>query len=105
MSVAKEANLQEPYLNDLRKRRQSVVIYLVTGIKQVGVIDSFDRHALSLRQGASTILVYKHMIASVMPAAKAIAAKPQDPAPREARPQQQQAPAPVIVRKVSRRTY
>lgn len=104
--------MQEPYLNDLRKRRQSVVIYLVTGIKQVGVIESFDRHALSLRQGASTILVYKHMIASVMPAAKALTVKAQEPAaereprqPQQSPRQPQQAAAPVIIRKAARRTF
>lgn len=107
MSVSKDQNLQEGYLNDLRKRRQSVVIYLSNGVRQTGVIESFDRHALSLRQGTSTVLLYKHMVASVMPAAKALTSRAPEPEPEAPPPPRktEPRPAPVIIRKVSRRTF
>lgn len=101
---ARETNLQDPYLNDLRKRRQTVVVYLSSGIRQTGIIDSFDRHALSLRQGASTVLIYKHMIASVMPSAKAGPGKFQEPEVQSSK-QPAQRPPTVVVRKPSRKIY
>lgn len=72
MNTASEEKLQDPWLNDLRKRHQSVVIYLESGMKYSGIIESFDRHVLSLRQGKSCVLIYKHMVTSITPAPKAL---------------------------------
>lgn len=107
MSAARDTNLQDPYLNDLRKRHQSVVIYLSSGIRQTGIIGSFDRHAVALRQGENTILIYKHMIASIVPAAKAVAPRFQEPEVQTTQrpPAPAQRPPTVIVRKVTRKTY
>lgn len=52
----------------------TVMVYLVSGMEQVGMIASFDQHAMLLRHGASMQLIYKHMIASILPAAKALPA-------------------------------
>ena len=59
--------IQEPYLNDLRKMRRTVVIYLVNGVKLSGRIASFDQHTLAL-EGRDQQVINKHAIATVMPA-------------------------------------
>lgn len=102
MNTVSEENLQDPYLNDLRKRHQPVVIYLMTGTKFVGVVESFDRHVLSLRKGASSVLIYKHTIASMMPAPKAASSRNQDAVDPEAG-RSGPKPVPVIIRKSTRR--
>ena len=59
--------IQEPYLNNLRKIRRTVVIYLVNGVKLVGKIASFDQHTVAL-EGHEKQVINKHAIATVMPA-------------------------------------
>ena len=59
--------IQEPYLNNLRKVRRTVVIYLVNGVKLVGKIASFDQHTVAL-DGHEKQVINKHAIATVMPA-------------------------------------
>lgn len=46
MTRSKIDTVQATYLNDLRKQRMSVVVYLVTGVGQAGKIESFDQHAV-----------------------------------------------------------
>jgi host factor-I protein len=75
-------SLERIYLNDLRKRRMSVVVYLVSGVRQPGMIESFDQYTILLRQGGSTQLVYKHMISSVIPATSSLPALTSLPAHR-----------------------
>jgi host factor-I protein len=94
--------LQATYLNDLRKQRKPVMLYLVNGMKQTGMIESFDQHAVLLRQATSTQLVYKHMVASIVPAAKA----QQISTPRPVKhlvDRSEQNPVPVVTRKLPRR--
>jgi len=104
MDSGKKDGLQGPYLNDLRKRRMSIVIYLMNGMKQFGVLESFDQHSILLRQGHNLQLVYKHTVATMMPA-------PKDGGRPKSRPVEASAPrsepgnatVPVIKRKVTRR--
>lgn len=103
MTRSKIDTVQATYLNDLRKQRMTVTAYLVNGMKQTGMIESFDQHAVLLRQGTSTQLLYKHMVASIMPAAKAhpiSASTPMKPAVMRTEPKQ----VPVVTRKAPRRT-
>jgi host factor-I protein len=95
--------LQATYLNDLRKQRATVTMYLVNGMKQIGMIESFDQHAVLLRQGTGTQLVYKHMVASIMPAAKAQHIAPPTPAKRLVN-RLEPSSVPVVTRKATRRT-
>lgn len=60
-------NLQDLLLNTLRKEHVPVSMFLVNGIKLVGHIDSFDQYVVMLRSSASTQLVYKHAISTVVP--------------------------------------
>ena len=65
--MSKRENLQDPYLNALRKERVSVSIFLVNGIKLQGQIESFDQFVVLLRNTVSQ-MVYKHAISTVVPA-------------------------------------
>jgi host factor-I protein len=63
--MPKAAQLQDPYLNNLRKKRMAVSIYLVNGIKLVGHIDSFDQFSILLRNRDTHQLVYKHAVSTI----------------------------------------
>ena len=65
--MSKRENLQDPYLNALRKERVPVSIFLVNGIKLQGQIESFDQFVVLLRNTVSQ-MVYKHAISTVVPA-------------------------------------
>lgn len=59
--------LQEPFLNELRKEKIPVSIFLVNGIKLHGIIDSFDQQVIMLKN-TITQMVYKHAVSTVVPA-------------------------------------
>jgi host factor-I protein len=63
-------NLQDPYLNDLRKEQIRVSVYLINGIKLSGYVTAFDQYVLLLGDGESTVnqLIYKHAISTIVPA-------------------------------------
>ncbi|KRB74241.1 RNA chaperone Hfq [Noviherbaspirillum sp. Root189] len=103
MARNKSDTVQGQYLNDLRRQRMTVMVYLVSGMKQVGMIESFDQHAVLLRHGASMQFIYKHMIASIMPAAKALPAL-SSPSVKRGVSRPEHSSAPVFTRKVLRRT-
>ncbi|MBS24609.1 MAG: RNA chaperone Hfq [Gammaproteobacteria bacterium] len=65
--MSKGHTLQDPFLNVLRKERIPVSIYLVSGIKLQGQIESFDQFVIVLRNAVSQ-MVYKHAISTVVPA-------------------------------------
>ncbi|HAC86738.1 MAG: RNA chaperone Hfq [Gammaproteobacteria bacterium] len=65
--MSKGHTLQDPFLNVLRKERIPVSIYLVSGIKLQGQIESFDQFVIVLKNAVSQ-MVYKHAISTVVPA-------------------------------------
>lgn len=67
MSAEKTQNLQDVYLNTLRKSKTPVTVFLVNGVKLQGIITWFDNFSVLLRREAQTQLVYKHAISTVMP--------------------------------------
>ncbi len=64
--MSRAHNLQDPFLNILRKDRIPVSIYLINGIKLQGQIESFDQFVVLLRNNVSQ-MVYKHAISTVVP--------------------------------------
>ena len=58
--------LQDPFLNELRKERVQVSVFLVNGIKLHGVVDAFDQYVVMLKNSV-TQMVYKHAISTVVP--------------------------------------
>ena len=65
--MPKGQSLQDPFLNALRKDRVPVSIYLVSGIKLQGQIESFDQFVILLRNSVSQ-MIYKSAISTVVPA-------------------------------------
>jgi host factor-I protein len=64
--MSKNHFLQDPFLNELRKEKIPVSVFLVNGIKLHGVVDSFDQYVLMLKNSI-TQMVYKHAISTVVP--------------------------------------
>jgi host factor-I protein len=64
-----QINVQDQFLNRIRKDRNPVVIELTTGCKIEGIVLSFDNFCLVLR-GETDQLVYKHAICSISPGEK-----------------------------------
>lgn len=64
--MPKIQNLQDIFLNTLRKEHTPVSIFLVNGIKLQGQIDSFDQYVVILRN-TMIQMVYKHAISTIVP--------------------------------------
>lgn len=64
----KNQNLQDVFLNAVRKSKTPVTVFLVNGVKLQGVITWFDNFCVLLRRDGTSQLVYKHAISTVMPA-------------------------------------
>jgi host factor-I protein len=69
MAAEKSQNVQDVFLNHVRKHKTPVTIFLVNGVKLQGVITWFDNFSVLLRRDAHSQLVYKHAISTIMPAA------------------------------------
>ena len=65
----KSNNLQDIFLNTVRKTKTPVTMFLVNGVKLQGIITWFDNFSVLLRRDGLSQLVYKHAISTVMPAA------------------------------------
>ena len=69
MAAEKSQNVQDVFLNHVRKSKTSVTVFLVNGVKLQGIITWFDNFSVLLRRDGHTQLVYKHAISTVMPGA------------------------------------
>jgi len=67
MAADKNRNLQDTFLNHVRKNKLPLTIFLVNGVKLQGVITWFDNFCVLLRRDGLSQLVYKHAISTVMP--------------------------------------
>ena len=67
-TTEKKQNLQDTFLNSVRKSKTPLTIFLVNGVKLQGVVSWFDNFCVLLRRDAHSQLVYKHAISTVMPA-------------------------------------
>ncbi len=65
----KAQNVQDVFLNHVRKAKTPVTVFLVNGVKLQGIITWFDNFSMLLRRDGHTQLVYKHAISTVMPGA------------------------------------
>lgn len=64
---AKPQNLQDAFLNLLRREKTPVTMFLVKGVKLQGIITWFDNFSILLRRDGQSQLVYKHAISTIMP--------------------------------------
>ena len=60
-------NLQETFLNKIRKDKLSVTIFLIHGVKLQGLITWFDNFSILLKRENHVQLIYKHSISTIMP--------------------------------------
>ena len=60
-------NLQDVFLNAVRKQKVPLTIFLVNGVKLTGIVTSFDSFCLLLKRDGHAQLVYKHAISTIMP--------------------------------------
>lgn len=63
----KAQNLQDQFLNLLRKNKIPVTMFLVKGVKLQGIVTWFDNFSILLRRDGQSQLVYKHAISTIMP--------------------------------------
>ncbi|WP_174522621.1 RNA chaperone Hfq [Novosphingobium lentum] len=66
-SGGKPQNLQDLFLNQLRKNKIPVTMFLVKGVKLQGIVTWFDNFSILLRRDGQSQLVYKHAISTIMP--------------------------------------
>lgn len=64
----KNQNVQDVFLNNIRKQKTPVTIFLINGVKLQGIVTWFDNFSVLLRRDAHSQLVYKHAISTIMPA-------------------------------------
>lgn len=65
-NIAKNPNLQDSYLNQLRKDKIPVVVFLTNGVRLKGVIKSFDSFVILLEENTQS-LIYKHAVSTIVP--------------------------------------
>ena len=65
--AAKGQNLQDQFLNLLRKNKTPVTMFLVKGVKLQGIVTWFDNFSMLLRRDSHSQLIYKHAISTIMP--------------------------------------
>lgn len=66
--VDKNQNVQDVFLNHIRKTKTPVTVYLICGVKLQGIITWFDNFSMLLRRDGHAQLVYKHAVSTIMPA-------------------------------------
>ena len=67
MAPERSQNVQDVFLNYIRKNKTPVTVFLVNGVKLQGIVTWFDNFSVLLRRDGHTQLVYKHAISTVMP--------------------------------------
>ena len=66
----KSQNVQDVFLNHVRKSKTPVTVFLVNGVKLQGIITWFDNFSVLLRRDGQSQLIYKHAISTIMPGAQ-----------------------------------
>jgi host factor-I protein len=67
MAAEKTQNLQDTFLNYVRKNTTPLTIFLINGVKLQGIVSWFDNFCVLLRRDGHSQLVYKHAISTIMP--------------------------------------
>jgi host factor-I protein len=75
--VTEKNNLQDTFLNQVRKTKTPVTVFLMNGVKLQGIVTWFDNFCLLLRKDGISQMVYKHAISTIMPG-QAISLMPEE---------------------------
>jgi len=98
MSDGKQApqNIQDAFLNTVRREKTSVIVYLLNGAKLTGRIRSFDKFSVLLESGSQEQLIFKHAISTISQSRRATGDLHSQPTtetnPREVRSQDVNSP-------------
>ena len=65
--MSDKQNIQDLFLNKIRKDKKTVTVFLVNGVKLQGIVTWFDNFSILLRRETHAQLVYKHAISTIMP--------------------------------------
>ena len=74
----KTRNLQDLFLNRIRKEKAPVTVFLINGVKLQGLVVSFDNFSILLRRDGHSQLIYKHAISTIMPSTSIQLFEPED---------------------------
>jgi host factor-I protein len=67
MAGERTQNLQDTFLNHVRKSKIPLTVFLVNGVRLQGILTWFDSYSLLLSRNAESQLVYKHVVSTIMP--------------------------------------
>lgn len=60
-------NIQDTFLNNVRKLRTPVVVYLISGYQMRGIVKSFDHYVILLDSDGKQNMIYKHAVSTISP--------------------------------------
>jgi host factor-I protein len=67
MATDRAQNLQDTFLNHVRKNKTPLTVFLVSGVKLQGIVTWFDNFSVLLKRDTQVQLIYKHAISTIMP--------------------------------------
>jgi host factor-I protein len=67
MAGERTQNLQDTFLNHVRKSKIPLTVFLVNGVRLQGILTWFDSFSILLKRSAESQLIYKHAISTIMP--------------------------------------
>ena len=88
-------NIQDTFLNTVRKDKSPITIYLVSGVKLTGKIRSFDKYSVLLENNSQEQLIFKHAISTVVSGRAGAHTELRSEARPEARPEMRTGAGPV----------
>ncbi len=95
-------NIQDTFLNTVRKDKSPITIYLVSGVKLTGKIRSFDKYSVLLENNSQEQLIFKHAISTVVSGRVPTSAHMERPEARASQPGPTAAPTAPVAEVASR---
>lgn len=63
----KALNIQDLFLNNARKNRSPIIVYLISGFQMRGIVKSFDNYVILLEADGKESMIYKHAVSTITP--------------------------------------
>ena len=63
----RQGNIQDLFLNNARKSRSPIIVYLFSGFQMRGVFKSFDNYVILLESDGKQSMIYKHAVSTISP--------------------------------------
>jgi len=65
--AVRNANIQDVFLNNARKNRSPIIVYLISGFQMRGIVKSFDNYVILLESDGKQSMIYKHAVSTISP--------------------------------------